>query len=116
MARHRAVSSSSQDNSAAEGSPERRPDRSGLDAVPLWTGLLLTVAEGVNRWWFTAFAWLAVAVRSAMAVLSARRSGTSTGRRIDRTRFGVLVRLFRFMERRYGENHPSGRASSSRRL
>ena len=100
MARHRAVGNRSQDRSAGAGSPERRPVRSGLDAVPLWTGLLLTVAEGVNRWWFTAFAWFAVAVRSAMAVLSAGRSGTSTGRRADRTRFGIFVRLFRSVGKR----------------
>ena len=101
MARHRAASSRNQGRPAGEGLPGRRSVRSGLDAVPLWTGMLLTLAEGVNRSWFTALAWSAVAVRSAMAILSARRSSASTERRVGRLRFGGLVRLFRFLKRRY---------------
>jgi hypothetical protein len=94
MARHRAVSKS-QDRPAGEGPSGGRPVRS-LDALPLWTGLLLTVAEGVNCWWLTIFAWLVVVVRSVMAV----QVGPTSGRRVHRTRFGIFVRLFRSVGKR----------------
>ena len=103
MARHRAAGNGTQnhstDRSIAAGPLERRSLRSGLDAVPLWTGLLLTVAEAVNQWWFTTFAWFVVAVRSAMAVHSARPAGRRRERRPARTRFGSSVRLFHRTEK-----------------
>jgi hypothetical protein len=68
MARHRAVSSRNQEPSIGEDQPERRSSLLRLDADPLWTGLLLTVAEGMNRSWLTALAWSIVGVRSATAV------------------------------------------------
>lgn len=104
MARHRAAGSRNRARAADAAPFERRSVRSGLDAIPLWTGLLLTAADAVNRSWFTAFAWLAVATRAVKAVLDDRRTNPDTERRLLRVRRLRLVRLFRLQERRYRDH------------